>query len=67
MNGGTTEPEARSINPPSRSSHKMIVKSENFFCLHKRPQIHKEMIYDVPPTKPGPKRGDDVCTNQEKN
>jgi hypothetical protein len=31
MNGAITDPEVRTINPPSRTSHMIIGKSQNFF------------------------------------
>jgi hypothetical protein len=31
MNGATAEPEVSTISPPSRTSHIMIGKSQNFF------------------------------------
>jgi hypothetical protein len=31
MNGATSDPEVRTTNPPSRTSHMMIGKSQNFF------------------------------------
>jgi hypothetical protein len=31
MNGATTDPDVRTINPPSRTSHMIIGKSQNFF------------------------------------
>jgi hypothetical protein len=48
MNGAITDPEVRTINPPSRASHMMIGKSQNFFLLfHKRPKVHQKLTHDA--------------------
>ena len=48
MNGAITDPEVRTIIPPSRTSHMMIGKSQNFF----RSLINDQMSINNSPMMP---------------